>query len=411
MAAVALVATAAALFFALRSRLFSRAPSEDETLGATRARAPRGAGDPAAGADGGAGASARSGSDARPSFKPKEPTKPDPNAPGTLWEKRLARARFTLDSYVEANKYPPESRPIEEHPDRVRPNDFTPAKLHLKRKDGKDTDILLTRYQSRFHMVGDESVVFTIKCETSEGPVPCKVASAQANAAPSEEKGRYTGPPVPLAFVDDGTGGDEKADDGTFTVTFEPSKTPLRTFHGRITIDLQLAPDQEDGTTTWYVEYTPSPPAVFTRKVREVLENGSLSLYVGIDVKRAGRFVITGRVDEDGGKSFAYLPFNEELAVGAQEVKLVVFGRLIRDRSPAFPLVLRDVEGFRLIPDAHPDRELMSLMAGKVHTTDSYRVSAFSEAVWDSEEKQRHVAEFTKDVKEAEAQVEQEKQK
>ncbi len=50
-------------------------------------------------------------------------------------------------------------------------------------------------------------------------------------------------------------------------------------------------------------------PALFTGKVRDVIEDGSLSLYVGMQVAKPGRYVISARVDGADGKSFAYLRF------------------------------------------------------------------------------------------------------
>lgn len=42
-----------------------------------------------------------------------------------------------------------------------------------------------------------------------------------------------------------------------------------------------------------------------------------------------------------------------------QEIQLVMFGKLVRGSASAFPLVLRDVEGFLLIPDRFSDRAMM----------------------------------------------------
>jgi hypothetical protein len=141
--------------------------------------------------------------------------------------------------------------------------------------------------------------------------------------------------------------------------------------------------------------------------VREALQDGSLDLLVEIEVERPGRYVLAARADDARGRSFAYLSFNEELGAGRQEARFRLFGRLVRDEAAEPPFTLRDVEGFLLKENAHPDRELMEAMDGAVHTTKRYRTSDFSEAAWESEEKARHIAEFTKDVEEAQAHVEE----
>ena len=75
---------------------------------------------------------------------------------------------------------------------------------------------------------------------------------------------------------------------------------------------------------------------------------------LGADVTQPGRYVITGRVDDATGKPLALVTFNDELGAGAQQVPLQVYGRLMRDDKPAFPLVLHDVEGFLLGPTPIP---------------------------------------------------------
>jgi hypothetical protein len=95
------------------------------------------------------------------------------------------------------------------------------------------------------------------------------------------------------------------------------------------------------------------------------------------------------------------------VAAGTQEFRLPVFGKLIRDKQPAFPLTLRDVEAFLLKPDAFPDRVMLPRLAGVQHTSKSYPLAAFSDADWSSEERDRYLAELGKDVAEAERKVQQ----
>ena len=148
------------------------------------------------------------------------------------------------------------------------------------------------------------------------------------------------------------------------------------------------------------IMYTPSPPARFTGRVREVMEQGSLQLYLGIRVQKAGRYVVAGRVDDESGMPFAHVSFNEELGQGEQEVKLTIAGNLVLDEVPTFPLKLRDVEGFLLKERGDPDRELMTSLRGYVHTTHVYSESSFSHAEWQSDERQRYLDELNRDVHE-----------
>ena len=80
---------------------------------------------------------------------------------------------------------------------------------------------------------------------------------------------------------------------------------------------------------------------------------------------------------------------------------LTLFGRLIRDAQPAFPLRLQDVEGFLLLPDQFPDRAMLPRRAGVVYSSQRYGLDRFSDAEWQSEERSRYLTEYQKDVDQA----------
>ncbi|HLL81901.1 MAG TPA: hypothetical protein VK420_04580 [Longimicrobium sp.] len=326
-----------------------------------------------------------------------------------LWRERLERARHSLDSYRESTKYPHESRPISEHPDQVYPNqpidsEQAFAKQGQKQKPGSDTRLKVR--QDRVYVVGDEAVRFSVAAVTGSGlPLPLRVTMAQVAPAPDDDAPPSNDMPQPLAFNDEGQNGDEVARDGTLTALLVPSRSAFARHAGTLRIFVQMRAGEEEGETFFDIIYTPAPPAQYTGKVREAVEQGSLNLYLGVLVKKPGRYVVSGRVDDAAGKPFAMVTFNEELAEGAREVKLQVFGKLIRDQRPAFPLKLRDVDAFLLKEDTFPDRELLPRLVGYAHTTRAYPEAAFSDAEWQSEERDRYLNEFTKDVKEAEQQI------
>jgi hypothetical protein len=188
---------------------------------------------------------------------------------------------------------------------------------------------------------------------------------------------------------------------GTRRAVFQPGAEGFAGYHGPIHVDLALAVAGEAGGASFQVVYTPAAPAVFTGRVREALEQGSLVLSVEMDVAEPGRYVLAARVDDADGRPFAHLSFNDELAAGRQEARLTIFGKLARDEGARSPFRLRDLEGFRLIPDAYPDRALMPEIDGVAYTTKTYTPGDFSDAAWESEEKDRNVKELTKDVDEA----------
>jgi hypothetical protein len=325
------------------------------------------------------------------------PEEAEREAQRQLWEKRAERARFTLDSYRQATRYPPESRPIREQPDQVYPS--SPEGTRPLSKD--NPEVRLRMKQEKVFVAGEETVRFFVGCENARNgqPLACTVDSAFAHEAPHMVAAEQLSS-VPLDFNDAGRNGDEVAGDGTFTASFMPARQGFALFSGTLRIEFQVKAGTAQGGAFFDIVFTSTPPAKFSGKVREVVEEGSLQLYLGLQVRKPGRYVIAGRVDDEAGVPFAYVSFNEELEAGAREVKLTVFGGLLHDENPSFPLKLRDVEGFLLL-DGDPDRELLASLAGPLHTTREYSLERFSKDEWQSEERQRHLDEFTKDVNEA----------
>lgn len=320
----------------------------------------------------------------------------------TLWQKRLQRSEDTLHSYLESTKYPFGSRPLREHSDTATPNFVPPVTHPLARDDKKLTDAKVTLRQDRHFLTGKEVASLSVECFTSEGPRACEIKSALAMVPPNE-RGADVIAPVAVPFVVTGTPGDGTPS-GRSVATFSPSASGFAQHHGPIRIVMQIGVDKEEGGGAFDFTYTPAAPAVFTHKVREVVEQGSLSLYVQLQVDRAGRYVITGRAADASGKGFAYLQFNDDLEAGLQEAKLQIFGKLIHDENAASPFKLRDVEGY-LLKEGYPDRELMGMMSGDVYSTKAYPISSFSNDEWQSDEKTRHTDKYNEMISQAKDQL------
>lgn len=328
---------------------------------------------------------------------------PPPRPPG---EERLRRAEERLAAYQRWARYPPDCRPASEQPERLEPTAPLLRAVPLARQGGQSPEVRLQLGQDRVTLVGSESARLSLRCEDSLGALlACSVLTARAlplipgptGGAPSRDA-----PPRPtpaeLRFSDDGRSGDEVAGDGILTATLQPARLGFGGYLGPLRVALSLhaqtpASDEgETGEALFDLWYTPEPPAVLTGQVREAIVDGSLHLYLGIDVRTAGHYELAARVDDSRGKSFALLQSQSELAVGPQELTLVVFGKLILDAAPAMPLRLRDVDGFLLRQtddDAEPDREHLPLLAGYVHTSGSYPPAVFSNREWQGAERDR----------------------
>jgi hypothetical protein len=380
LAAVAVLLAVGPLLFLYARRGAPKAPSEDDLIaqGSPPARPPP-----------------------SPSLRAEAPVKDPLSPPGaaapkdtsaepqSLWQKRLDHAQRTLDNYLAATRYPPTSRPIEEQPDQVRPHLVSNQTVPLKRRDDKLTDARVTLHQDRYYVVGEERVTFTIACENSDGPAPCEVLSSwtRGEGPSADPRAPTSGSGIAIPFTAGAT--------GALTATFQPISQGFAGFYGPIRLFIDLRVDGEEGQTSFEVMFTPRAPAIFTGSFREALLDGSLDIYAGLKIDRPGRYVIAARVDDAEGRTFAYLSFNEELGAGLKEAKLQLFGKLILEQKAKAPFHLRDVEGFLLKENTYPDRELVPTLEGAVHTSKHYQASDFSDAAWESEEKERHVTEFT----------------
>ncbi len=334
----------------------------------------------------------------------------NPQAQLALWTQRLQRAEEVFDNYRNNTKYPFESRPAREHADQMYPNRPVREEGKLTNPGQKPAEgIRIRTSQERVYVAGDETVLFTVNAVDMEGnPLPLQVTRAFAHDPPLDGKPSQRNA-IAIPFNDEGANGDVSAGDTILSARLSPSTQGFAGHAGTIRVELNLKVNDQTGFAFFDIFYTPDPPAVWvggSGGVREAVVAGSLNFYLKAQVRDAGRYVITGRIDDAKGQPFALISFNEELSAGPKEIKLNLFGKLLVDEKPAFPLTLRDVDGFLLKENATPDRALMPRMPGKLLVTRVYPSTVFSEAEWDSEERARYLAEYGRDVESARAHLE-----
>ncbi|TXT36062.1 MAG: hypothetical protein FD135_4526, partial [Comamonadaceae bacterium] len=283
-------------------------------------------------------------------------------------------------------------------PDQVHP--FAPIIEELQLSNGKGElvkGLHLRTTQERVFLSGAESVSFTVAAVDDNGhSLPLSLRNASAQSVP-DSRTPITVIQTPVTFADDGS--------GRYSGRLTPSTQGFQNYAGTIRLLVEVASGAQQGVAQFDVIYSPDVPASWTG-VREALEAGSLNFYVKANVRQAGRYVVSARVDDANGVPFALLQFNDEVAAGSREFRLQVFGALVLDKRPAFPLRLRDVDGFLLIPDKFPDRATMARQPGVIHTSARYALDRFSPAEWDSEERRRYLAEYGKDAETALRQME-----
>ena len=319
-----------------------------------------------------------------------------------LASQQLDRAEHVYRSYLEATRFPPDSRPLEEHPDQARP--FAPVQDEARLRDSAGRPVAGVRIRStqdRVFVTGTEAVRFTIEAVDDEGrSVALVVRRSFAQSVP-DSKTLTTLVHADVPFADDGAGVDDVAGDGRHAALLTPATQGFAERAGTIRVIAEVIANGRQGGVAFDLVYLPEMAGSWSG-VREALENGALNFYLQGQVRVAGRYVASARVQDANGVPLALLQFNDVAGPGQVEFRLPLAGLLVHEKSPAFPLRLVDVEAFLLKPDTFPDRSMMPRMAGVAHVSQRYSMESFSTQEWQSEQRDRYLAEYQRDVTRAE---------
>jgi len=299
--------------------------------------------------------------------------------------------QHTYCSYLQHTRYPHASRPAAQHPDQLYPNQPV-RESNPMRVDGGDSDpgVLVQTAQSRVYLAAGETVEFALRAVDAHGAaLPLVVTRALVQGMVAQ--GARPAPSATLAFSED--------DGGNWRATFTPQAGALAGFHGTIRSEVRFSAAGRAGVVLFDVIYSPELPAVWAGAPCEAIGADALEFTLPLDVRLAGRYVVSGRIDDALGRPFALASFNELLGQGTQSVALRVHGKLLHDTDPgpALPLVLRDVEGYLLRENADPDRLLLARREGPVLVSRTLSLSGVPNSEWQSEERSRYLAEYAKD--------------
>jgi hypothetical protein len=299
--------------------------------------------------------------------------------------------QHTYCSYLQHTRYPHTSRPAAQHPDQLYPNQRV-RESNPMRVDGGDSDpgVLVQTAQSRVYLAAGETVELSLRAVDAHGAaLPLVVTRALAQGMVAQ--GARPAPRVTLAF--------SQADGDHWRATFAPHASALAGFHGTIRSEVRFSVNGRAGAVSFDVIHSPELPAIWTGVPREAIGPDALEFTLPLDVRLAGRYVVSGRIDDALGRPFALASFNELLGEGTQSVALRVHGKLLHDADPAppLPLVLRDVEGYLLRENADPDRLLLARREGPVLVSRTLSLAGVPDHEWQSEERSRYLAEYARD--------------
>jgi hypothetical protein len=281
-----------------------------------------------------------------------------------------------LTAYRKANVYPPTSRPLsKDQLDLLKPNQRHEAVRSADRGEG--VTYLFTA--DRYFVIGDETLAATLDVRRDGKPIP--VTLTQAYAAVLDPV-THEDHPIPLLFAPSGS---------LLAASFAPAKLGLPR---QAAIGMYVEFDHGAGKQRAHFDfqYTPAGgiPARFTGVFHDVIDAGSLVIHAGVDVTSPGHYVIDANLFDAADQPVAWSRFKGELAAGTHDADLLFFGKVIVDANAHGPFHLGQLRGARYAPGLDPDLEQMPSFTGSF-TTRPYATDVFSDAEYDSAEKQRMI--------------------
>jgi hypothetical protein len=305
------------------------------------------------------------------------------------YRKRMSEVRRAL---LEKTRYPIGSQPLAKKTDLLKPHHVEPTMRGLEADPTKNHSILVTQNQDRVWISPGQGAVATITATTDRASAPLTFSRSDLTVQIESDSGQVTQGPIVghSTFRDDGTPPDATAGDGTYSASvLIPAGQPP----GAVVLSVDAAgEDGESGTLLFNFVQTASATATFTQTARDALENGSIAVYVGIQVQQAGLYEVVGRLYDGTGMPTVYMRFIGQLTTATTEVRLLAFGKVILDEGGVPPFDLQDVEGAEMLVGQYPDRAPMADWTGPYALQGNYTLSQLSDADYDGADKQRKLA-------------------
>lgn len=281
-----------------------------------------------------------------------------------------------VTAYRKANVYPPTSRPLtKEQVDLLQPN--TRHETARPADHGLGVSYLFTA--DRYFVIADETLTATLDVRRNDKPIPVTITQAYAAVLDPVTHDEH---PIPLTFAPRGS---------LLAVTFAPAKLALPR---QAAIGMYVEFDHGAGTQRAHFDfqYTPAGgiPARFTGVFHDVIDAGSLVIHAGVDVTTPGHYVIDANLFDAADQPVAWSRFKGELAAGTHDADLLFFGKVIIDAGAHGPFHIGQLRGARYAPGRDPDLEQMPSYPGSF-TTRPYATDVFSDAEYDSADKQRMI--------------------
>ncbi|XDD43500.1 hypothetical protein AB3N58_03885 [Leptospira sp. WS60.C2] len=321
-----------------------------------------------------------------------------------------ATPEYILEKYLEWAEYPPFSRPMS-----ILNHDLafpfiieTSPDYTIDAKTNEPTGYVCLFQPKTWAVIGNKDMMYvTLECrDKARNRVKVSIDSHQVF---KEWEGQRFGV-VSASVNDSGTDGDQTRGDNIHTFSWKPQKGDW----GQMSLVAEITYGPENLKTTLTSSFfsSPSIPAEFNGVFSDSLQDGSLIVRAVVNVYKKGKYHLEANLkDEKNGEYIAYAVYDGDLVSGSNEVEFTFFGKILRDKDLDGPYIATSFRGHRvnlpIDPDwfnqgaeglrkiqaaktTEPDRELVVPYKDE-YKTRYYKVESFSNAAWDSADKQNRI--------------------
>jgi hypothetical protein len=278
-----------------------------------------------------------------------------------------ALARESANDYRRRARYPRSSQPIEHGQDPIaRDRDVT--RIRERGPNGEEPG--LTVYPLLAGFESPEPAVLFAYLSVGETRVTAREMRCVVVTSELEAVGT-------IEYRDDGTFGDQQANDDVWTGLFVPGADVLaRSYMVRVTAITRRGEERIAATSFLYSK----PHAQLTGRYRDAVLDGSLVIEAEVDVVAAGRFHLEGTLyGGDGAQPIAWAQNAAELPEGLHWMPLSYYGLILHEKQIDGPYTLR----YLALSTTSDMPNAKNRLVEWAYTTAAHRAAAFSDAPYD----------------------------
>lgn len=307
-----------------------------------------------------------------------------------------ASPETALTIYKEWAKYPPNSRPIQPGQWHIIEPHMThsAAKPLISKKNKAHASGFECTLQPQQHTFTEGTPVsVTLLCSTSEGDSDTpQIVDVELKSLSMS----IITPAGTTAIAADRIKFSDPHGNRLYLFSLIPTSKDWGEVIMEIKITIPADTSQEEYQLATSFKISPVAPAQFTGQFSDHLENGSLIVDVEVNVDKPGRFIIAGNLNVQD-EPIAHATEDLYLEQGVHRVPLLFFGKILREFGmPSGTYTLTNVRGHRLnlasrlIDQKEPEIEGIPQFTDEFRTA-PYELNQFSDAEWDSPEKQLRI--------------------